>query len=607
MRALPLNNQRDPTRSGDPWVRAAHELVVRGVMTNAQLDDALKSSANTDLIASKSTSQVRQSFIDVLVDSGHCTRQELVAQLASLAMVPYIYLTAEMIDPTASHVFQREFLERNELLPVSCDEGMITIGCECFADSELAHEIERITGCEVVFIASDAITNREVRDLVLGPVQSTVESAAPESSIQNLICESEIKDIRVVEESVQEDADLNAASDSPVVNLVNRILASAYEQKASDIHIEPWIDGFIVRYRIDGKLRTIAEPPRGLLSAIISRIKILSKLDISERRIPQDGAFAVTVGDAVIEFRVSTMTTKYGEKAVMRLVEHGSSIPSLHDLGINESSEIELRAMSTLPNGMLLVTGPTGSGKTTTLYSLLDEACSEDRNISTLEDPVERKIKGASQFQINDKAGFGFSMALRSILRQDPDVIMVGEIRDKETAELAVQASLTGHLVLSTLHTNDSISSLQRLHNMGVEPYLIAASLRCVLAQRLIGRLCQRCKTLVSNDQLTSRFTGTPYILNSTSFEAPGCTSCAKTGIKGRIGVYELLILDEQISESILLSNDHGVTPEPSMLEDGLSKVHTGLISLRDLLAVVPCPNELSDHDHTALRTRRSA
>ena len=602
-----MNNHRVLSQLNDPWVRAARSLIQKKKLTEKQLNDAVSTLRQRTNDSSAGTHRDEISLCDILVEGGHCHRHTLVAELASLVSVPYVHFSHEFIDPTTFDLFSNEFLNQHELLPVSCDNGILAIGCEQFADAELADEVSQMTGYEVTFIASDKSTNRRVREYFLDQTKglnSTIESGP---SFQNLICESEIDDIRVVEELVQEDADLNAASDSPVVNLVNRILASAYEQKASDIHIEPWSNGFIVRYRIDGKLRTIAEPPKALLSPVISRIKILSKLDIAERRIPQDGAFAVTVQGTTVEFRISTMTTKYGEKAVMRLVEHGSSVPSLIQLGIDESTDHQLRTIASQPNGMFLVTGPTGSGKTTTLYSMLDEICIDQRNISTIEDPVERKIQGASQFQINERVGFGFSMALRSLLRQDPDVIMVGEIRDLETAELAVQASLTGHLVLSTLHTNDSLSSLQRMKNIGIEPYLISASLRCVIAQRLIGRLCQNCKKLVEDIDPKRTPSVSQLLVHRESWDAEGCTSCGMTGINGRIGVYEFLKLNPDMCDLILTEKRHGMVPEPTMFEDGLRKVYQGLIGFRELLNTIPCPPDLIDQIQSTPHAQRSA
>ncbi len=584
-----MSEQRPTHLYGDPWLRAANELVYREVMTQAQLDAGI---AQRDLEIKADPGSAR-TLIKVLVDLGCCQRRDMIAQLASFAKVAYIDLDATMVNPLVCEAFEYGYLDTNEIMPISLVDGMMSIACERFADTELAQEIERITGCEVIFVACDAQTIRRVRQEVLGAMDEVEEEPEAQPIIRDLICESEIDTVRVIEEAITEEADLSAASDSPVVNLVNRVLGSACEHNASDIHIEPWTNGFLVRFRIDGKLRTIAEPPKKLLPAVISRIKVLAKLDISERRVPQDGAFTVNIGETVIDFRVSTMTTKYGEKAVMRLVQQGATIPTLEELGVASAPSEQLRELSKLPNGLVLVTGPTGSGKTTTLYALLSEACAEELNVSTIEDPVERRITGASQFQINDKAGFGFVRALRSMLRQDPDVIMVGEIRDGETAALAVQASLTGHLVLSTLHTNDALSSLQRLENMGVEPYLIAASLRGVLAQRLIGRLCQQCKSPADaqGDNLQIKPSSHQELFaNHTVWQAPGCPACADRGIKGRIGVYELLELDEQAAMQIFASQEHTIEPTVSMFDDGLIKSDAGLINLHDLLAVVPNP-----------------
>ncbi|MEX0742613.1 MAG: GspE/PulE family protein, partial [Phycisphaeraceae bacterium] len=428
------------------------------------------------------------------------------------------------------------------------------------------------------------------------PTDSHQESGA---SLNQILDQLVVDNLKVVEQEQQENvADLEAAAtDSPVVKLVNYIIHKGVEMRASDIHIEPEDDSFRVRYRVDGHLIEAVRPSSRLLPAVISRIKIMSGMDISERRLPQDGGLTVMIGESPIDLRVSTMAAKLGEKVVMRLVNRDAAPLDLESLGFAPEMLAELRALMRTPHGIVLVTGPTGSGKSTTLYGALAEIVCEKDNISTIEDPVERRLRGTNQFQVNNAAGFTFASALRSLLRQDPDIIMVGEIRDAETAKLATEAALTGHLVLSTLHTNDAPTAVPRLANMGVEPYLLAASLRGVLAQRLVRRICPHCRkpselTAATRASLMRLCGGTCPI--DTVYEGTGCTRCRGQGAFGRVGVFELLRLNEEMLAGIAhdgsvrsvraLAKEQGFV---TMLEDGLEKVRQGIISVNSLLEVV--------------------
>jgi type IV pilus assembly protein PilB len=352
---------------------------------------------------------------------------------------------------------------------------------------------------------------------------------------------------------------------------------------ASDIHIEPDDHSLRVRYRIDGKLHEKIQPPYKMQQAVASRIKIMANLDISERRLPQDGDFNVMMDGRPIDLRVSTMPSKYGEIVVMRIIDSKNNRLSLDSLGFNEKMLIDWKSVVEQPNGVVLVTGPTGSGKSTTLYSVLSQLDTNEINVATIEDPIEAQIRGINQSQINERAGFTFSTALRSMLRQDPDVLMVGEVRDSDTASIVSQAALTGHLVFSTLHTNDSISAVTRLVNLGIEPYLVAATVRGVLAQRLVRKICPHCKTAwEGDDSVRNACGGGEYSMGA------GCNRCRGTGFAGRIGIFELLIPNneflEAVSRGASLQELRTLVNHSTLRVDGLEKVTKGLTTPEEVL-----------------------
>ena len=382
-----------------------------------------------------------------------------------------------------------------------------------------------------------------------------------------------------------------AAHDSPVVKLVNYCIYNAVKEGASDIHIEPDEQVLRVRYRIDGRLVERLRPPFQMSAAVSSRIKIMAGLDIAERRVPQDGGIHVMMDKKAIDLRVSTMPGRAGEKVVIRVIDNEKASVNLEKLGFGYDTLKAWRRLISNPNGILLVTGPTGSGKSTTLYASVTELNSEDTNICTVEDPVEFKLRGINQFQVNDKAGFTFASALRALLRQDPDVLMIGEIRDQETARLATQASLTGHLVFSTLHTNDAPGAITRLNNLGIEPYLVSATVCGVLAQRLVRKLCNQCRlphTPTPQERAVLEKTGVavPEVI----YRAKGCPKCRNLGYSGRIGVYELFVPDEKCIGLISIGappNDvKAAAMESGMLtlrDDGLEKVKAGVTTLEEI------------------------
>lgn len=397
-------------------------------------------------------------------------------------------------------------------------------------------------------------------------------------------------------DEIEESADLlDDTSDAPIIKLVNHIISQSVKARASDIHIEPYQDSFKVRYRVDGILYDLLSPPKWIQPALTSRIKVMAKLNIAEKRLPQDGRINVKIGDQEIDIRVSTVPTSFGERVVLRLLNKSGSILELTDLGLPVEKQRLLERLIKSPNGIFLVTGPTGSGKTTTLYAILSSINKPDINIITVEDPIEYQIKGISQIQVNPKIELTFAKGLRSIVRQDPDVILIGEIRDRETAEIAVQSALTGHLVFSTLHTNDSASAITRLVDIGVEPFLISSSVMAVAAQRLVRKLCDYCKQPFDPSPAALKSVGmSPDMLNgATLYQAKGCPECFHTGYRGRIAIFEIMVLDDSLKNLILETYDSNQIKNEALRlgmvtlrQDGIAKVLKGVSTIEEIMRV---------------------
>lgn len=384
---------------------------------------------------------------------------------------------------------------------------------------------------------------------------------------------------------------LGLTEEAPIIRLLNALFLQAVKEKASDIHIEPYEKELDVRLRIDGILQRVLNPPKIIQDALISRVKIMANLDIAEKRLPQDGRIRLLIGGKDIDIRVSIVPTTYGERAVLRLLDRSYGIMNLSDLGLGGKEGKLFDELLSRTSGILLVTGPTGSGKTTTLYGALNKIHTEQKNIITVEDPVEYQLQGIGQIHVNPRIGLSFAAGLRSILRQDPDIIMVGEIRDFETAEIAIQASLTGHLVLSTLHTNDASSAITRLLDMGVEPFLVASSLIAVLAQRLVRTLCPFCKELYDPDESEIKYFDTPP---AKLYRARGCSKCRHSGYIGRTGIFELLLLDNKIRQLITARQDSQIIKDyavgqgmKTLYLDGIEKVIRGHTTLQEVLRVI--------------------
>ncbi len=416
-----------------------------------------------------------------------------------------------------------------------------------------------------------------------------------QDSAEQLVQDMEENGATIISE-IEDRADLlDDTSDAPIIKLVNHIISQSVKARSSDIHIEPYQDSFKVRYRVDGILYDLLTPPKWIQPALISRIKVMAKMNIAEKRLPQDGRLDVKIGNQEIDVRISTIPTSFGERVVMRLLNKSGSFLRLPDIGLEPERLDLLKNLVKSPNGIILITGPTGSGKTTTLYAILSSINKPEINIITIEDPVEYRLKGISQIQVNPKIGLTFARGLRSIVRQDPDIILIGEIRDKETAEIAVQSALTGHLVFSTLHTNDSASAITRLVDIGIEPFLISSSVIAVAAQRLVRVLCSHCKKPYTPDGMALKSAGiTPdHVKNTTIYRASGCEKCFNTGYRGRIGIFEIMVLSGNLKKLILKTYDSNLIKKEALnynmitlRQDGIQKVLKGISTIEEVLRV---------------------
>jgi len=552
-------------------------LLAKGVIQQEQLDRALeeqKRSGHQKLLG------------EVMVELRICTEDQIVEALAQAYSVPYARVSPRIADPKVIQVLPKEFLEKHQTLPLYLVEGVLTVAVPEPANVFLLEEIERLSGYQVQVVAATA------RD-----IKSTLQAYLPNDKvfvIDDIIEEVEPEEFTLIEQPAQDVVNLEAAAgDSPVIKLVNYIIYNAAKDGASDIHVEPGDNVLRIRYRIDGCLTEKMRPPQQMHAAVTSRIKIMAGLDISERRLPQDGGIRVMMDKRPIDLRVSTMPGKHGEKVVIRVIDNDRTTINLEKLGFGYDTLKAWRKLINLPNGIVLVTGPTGSGKSTTLYASLGELNSGEVNICTVEDPIEYAMAGVNQFQVNDKAGFTFSGALRALLRQDPDIMMIGEVRDIETAKLATQAALTGHLVLSTLHTNDAPSAVTRLYNLGIEPYLVGATVVGIMAQRLVRKLCQHCKEAyapgLNEKRQLERLAGNIDKL----YKAKGCSRCRNLGFSGRIGIYELLVPEdsmiELISQGAALNDLRELARKQGMLSlraDGMDKVKAGITTLEEIYRV---------------------
>ena len=469
-------------------------------------------------------------------------------------------------------------------LVVSHDDQNSEVCFKEMPNTEILLEVRRVLGHTFTL---SKVTEERFEELVSIAYQSSSSEA------QQLMEDIGSEDFFTLAEEMPGEEDLlEAEDDAPIIKLINAMLGEAIKEEASDIHIETFETSLVIRFRIDGVLREILKPQRKLASLLVSRIKVMAKLDIAEKRIPQDGRISLRIGGRAVDVRVSTMPSSHGERVVLRLLDKNAIKLDLNTLGMTTQNHHLLRDLIHKPHGIILVTGPTGSGKSTTLYAGLLEINSKDRNILTVEDPIEYAIDGIGQTQVNSKVDMTFARGLRAILRQDPDVVMIGEIRDLETAHIAVQASLTGHLVLSTLHTNTAVGAVTRLRDMGVEPFLLSSSLLGVLAQRLVRRLCKDCKEQHPATEKEQQLLGLHGVENPLVYRPVGCPTCNQSGYKGRTGIHELLVVTDEVRELIQNGASEQAVEKAirktsaSIRDDGISKALAGQTTLEEIFRV---------------------
>ena len=540
-------------------------LVESGLITEEQLEQALKEKSEG------------QKLGDALLQKGFITEQQLIEVLEFQLGIPHVSLYQYPIDSKLMNLIPKDFAKRNSLIPLKRDGEKLFVAMSDPMDYFAVDDLRLTTGfqIETVIATKDDIV-RAINRYYEVEESINFDDIAESSSTRR-----------------EEDVDQLTDEDAPIVKLVNQLLTIAVQQRASDIHIDPHEDKVVIRYRVDGVLKTERTLSKNMQNVLTARIKIMSKLDITDTRIQQDGRIKKTIDFHPVDLRISTLPTIYGEKIVMRILDLGSALADINKLGFNKLNYQRFLELIERPNGIVLITGPTGSGKSTTLYAALNRLNREDTNIITVEDPVEYQLAGINQVQVNSNVGMTFAKGLRAILRQDPNIVMVGEIRDQETAEIAIRASLTGHLVLSTLHTNDAILTITRLIDMGVEPFLVASSVAGVVSQRLVRRICRDCIEELPPTKSEIDIFQRRGIKIDKVYKGRGCGRCNMTGYKGRMAVHELLTIDDPTRRLIMNHEPMSKIREQAirnkmifLLDDGLLKVKQGLTTTEEILKI---------------------
>ncbi len=564
----------------EKYLRLGELLVREGVISDKQLE--------------KAVSHQRQEggrLGEILVKLGIIKEDELVAILGKQLNIPYFSFGTGKLKPAIDQGLERliaqDFALKNSILPLSRTLRSLTVAMSDPLDLILIDNLRKITGCEInPIIATRSDITKAIEEFY-GKSARLREAVEASYDTISAVAPSEAE---VPDQELSLDKLIARAEEAPVVKLVDLIIRQAIDEFASDIHIEPFKDKISLRYRIDGKLYEIPPPAKHLHLPIISRVKILAKLDIAEKRLPQDGAFLVTIGERPIDIRVSCIPTIHGEKIVLRILDRSQVILDINQLGFDSMQIEQIRQNVKLPYGLIFLTGPTGSGKTTTLYAILNEIKNPTKNIITIEDPVEYKLEGINQVQVKPEIGLTFATALRSFLRQDPDIMLVGEVRDLETAQICVRSALTGHIVLSTLHTNDAPSAVNRLIDIGIEHYTLAPAILLVVAQRLVRKLCLNCKEAYepTPEQLKS-----VEIKSDLIYRPKGCAKCNNTGYKGRICIAEVMVINKQIQDLINQKASYQKIREAAkacgmqtLYESGIKKAESGITSLEEALSV---------------------
>ena len=554
-------------------LRIGDLLVGEGLISQDQLEQAL---------IEQRSSGARLGY--VLVKLGFVLEIEITKMLARQYHVPAVDLSRFEVDEKIIKLVPSDVALKHTVLPLKRDGRSLTVAMAEPGNMQIVDDLKFITRCDIVPVIAGEYTLRTA-------IEKYYEQT--DAQLASLLEGMEDEDLEIVEEEEEEEADYAIADDAPVVKLINGLLTDAVRRGASDIHIEPFETELRVRYRIDGALLEVMKPPLKLKAALTSRVKIMSNLNIAERRVPQDGRIKIKVGKRVIDFRVSTLPVIFGEKIVMRILDKGNLTLDLKTFGFEPKAEKDLMTAISNPYGMVLVTGPTGSGKTTTLYSALSQVNNIDVNIMTAEDPVEYNIHGINQVLVRNEVGMTFAAALRAFLRQDPNIIMVGEIRDLETGSIAIKAALTGHLVLSTLHTNDAPSTITRMLDMGIEPFNVASAVNLIVAQRLIRRICKDCKAEheYTPDELSALGMTDGELAEITFYKGTGCSSCGDTGYRGRAGLYEVMTLTPALRRMILQGGSADELKEKAIEEgmltlrmDGIMKLRKGITTLEEIV-----------------------
>lgn len=538
-------------------------LVEAGLITEDQLQSTLKEKGP------------HQKLGEALVEKGYVTELQVIEVLEYQLGIPHISLYQYPFDTSLFSLIPKEIARRNLIVPLKKEGNKLFVAMVNPMDFFVIDDLRLSTGFQIE-------TAIATKDDVLRAINKYYDI---DDDFNDLL-----KEIQPIEK-VQDESTTNV--DSPIVRLVNQILSNAVLQRASDIHIDPHETKIVIRFRIDGVLRVERSLPKSMQSVLTSRLKILANMDITEHRIPQDGRIKMNLEFHPVDLRVSTLPTVYGEKIVMRLLDMSSALNDIHKLGFNALNEKRFTELIRKPTGIVLLTGPTGSGKSSTLYAALNKLNSEEVNIITIEDPVEYELEGINQIQVNPNVGMTFAAGLRSILRQDPNIIMVGEIRDKETAEIAIRASLTGHLVLSTLHTNDSLGTVTRLLDMGIEPFLLASSLSGIVSQRLVRKVCRDCMKVHEPSKREIEIFARRGMKIESITRGKGCSSCNMTGYKGRVAIHEVLIINDEIRRIIMNESSLQGLREQAiknktifLIDDGLLKVKQGVTTTEEVLRV---------------------
>jgi type IV pilus assembly protein PilB len=566
----------------DKYLRLGELLLQEGVINQPQLEKAIS-------VQRKEGGRLGEILLKLKI----ITEEQLVIAIGKQLGIPYFSLGTGMLKPAADQNLEElvpvDVAKKNLILPLSRTLNSLTVAMSDPLDLILMDNLKKLTGCHINPVISTRTNIAKAIEEYYGKssffkkaVEATYEAGTPQVKL-------ETGDEKVSEEELSLDKLIARAEEAPLVKLVDLIIRQAIDERASDIHLEPFKDKLSLRYRIDGKLYEIPPPAHHLHLPIISRIKILSKLDIAEKRLPQDGTFTVKLEDRIIDLRVSTIPTIYGEKAVLRILDKSKMILDLSQLGIDPKQLDEVRRCMKMPFGLILMTGPTGSGKTTSLYAIIHELRDPSKNILTIEDPVEYHLDGVNQVQVKPEIGLTFATATRSFVRQDPDIMLVGEIRDLETAEICIRSALTGHLIFSTLHTNDAPSAINRLLDIGVEPYLLTPSLLLVVSQRLIRKLCSNCKEAYEPDE---KQLGGIKLKTELIYRPHGCPECNQIGYRGRICIAEVMVINDVIRSLMTERAPYEKIKEvalsqgmQSLYGSGLKLVEEGVSSIEEVLS----------------------